>query len=147
MTVFHSLFSLLCHQLPSRSPQCLGEVFPVCFRCAGLYFGVLSTYIFLLPKKKLFYFSIDTKTGFILALFIVPLFLDGVANFFALWSTPGLVRALTGTLAGLTLPLFLIFIQNFRINSPFSNKITVSYVIVPLIISSSFDLLLTVTTF
>ncbi|WP_147205549.1 DUF2085 domain-containing protein [Segetibacter aerophilus] len=146
MNVFHSFFSLLCHQMPSRSPQCLGQVFPLCSRCAGLYFGVLSTYVYIFSSKQLINFFIDKKAGLILTLLILPLFVDGVANFFALWSTPPLVRSITGLLTGITLPLFLMFIQNAESEKHLLNGLNFLHVFVPLIISSAFIFLLTITT-
>ncbi len=102
------LFGLFCHQWPDRSPQLDGAVFPLCYRCAGLYLGILASYLYLawsggwrrrLPQLKVVIGS---------SALIVPFLIDGWGNTLGLWSAPGSVRSLTGLAAGVVLPLLLI---------------------------------------
>jgi len=108
MVIVEYLFRWMCHQLPSRSPQWDGVVFPLCWRCAGLHLGLLASYVYLaasggwrrrLPEVR---YVIGT------ALLTLPLAIDGGANALSLWSSPGWIRALTGLGVGMVLPLLLV---------------------------------------
>ena len=108
MVLVEYLFRAMCHQLPSRSPQWNGVVFPLCWRCAGLHLGLLASYVYLavsggwrrrLPELR---YVIGT------ALLMLPLAIDGGGNALSLWSSPGWVRALTGLGVGMVLPLLLV---------------------------------------
>jgi hypothetical protein len=57
-----------------------------------------------------------------------------------------LVRSITGLLTGVTLPLFLIFIQNAEGKRHLLKRISFLNVFVPLMISSAFIFLLTIIT-
>jgi len=102
------IFGLFCHQLPERSPQIAGVVFPLCFRCAGLHLGLLASYAFLLAsgscKRRLPAPTLAIGTSFA----ILPLFLDGFANTLHLWSSPAWIRTLTGLGCGVALPLLVL---------------------------------------
>ena len=142
MEIIHAIFSVCCHQYADRSPHYSGEIFPVCYRCAGLYLGIISSYLFLFLKNNATYFSLDRKTGLLLIPFTIPLCIDGLANFSGIWSTPGGIRSITGILCGIVLPLFLILIRNSSVNPHLLHKITPLYIIVPLTMCSCFILLL-----
>jgi uncharacterized membrane protein len=43
-------FLFQCHREPSRSLLLLGEILPVCTRCAGIYFGLGLGALFVRPK-------------------------------------------------------------------------------------------------
>jgi uncharacterized membrane protein len=45
--------SLLCHQLPGRSPHLFGAQFPVCWRCAGVALGTLALLAWLVGRRRL----------------------------------------------------------------------------------------------
>src|SRR5215472_15652110 len=101
------LFRIMCHQLPFRSPQWEGLVFPLCWRCAGLHLGIFSSYVSLLMRS-----SKPRRPGVfadvvVLIALLLPLAVDGLGNSLSLWSSPGWIRALTGLAAGVALPLFL----------------------------------------
>ena len=139
MNLIHALFSICCHQYIDRSPQYSGEVFPTCYRCTGLYLGIISSYTFLLFKKRKTFF-LNKETALFLSMFIVPLYIDGFANHFYLWNTPGPLRSITGMLCGISLPLFLVSIRNNNIDLHHFKKINFFYFIIPVIIGSLFIL-------
>lgn len=101
------LFRIMCHQLPLRSPQWEGLVFPLCWRCAGLHLGICACYISLLmPSSRRRRQLLLADVAVLIAL-LLPLALDGLGNFLSLWSSPGWIRAFTGLGAGVALPLLL----------------------------------------
>lgn len=103
-----ALFSLLCHQLPERSPHWHGESFALCWRCSGLYFGVLSSYLYIVSTGG-FKRRMPTIPGLIAASVVMtPFLIDGWANTLGLWDTPGWLRAVTGLGYGVVLPLLLV---------------------------------------
>jgi uncharacterized membrane protein len=108
MVFLESLFRWMCHQLPSRSPQWEGVVFPLCWRCAGLHLGLLASYVYLAASggwwRRLPEFRYMLGACFLM----LPLAIDGGGNALSLWTSPGWFRALTGLGAGMLLPLFLV---------------------------------------
>ena len=138
MKIIHAIFSICCHQHSGRSPHYSDEIFPLCYRCAGLYFGIFSSYLFLFLKRNATHFLLDRKTGLLLVLFTIPLCIDGLANFTGLWSTSGEIRCVTGILCGIVLPLFLVLIRNSSVNAHLLHKINYIYIIVPLTLCSCF---------
>lgn len=141
MNIIHAIFSICCHQYADRSPHYADEIFPVCYRCAGLYFGIISSYLFLFVRNAS-YFSLDRKTALVLTSFTLPLCIDGLANLSGIWSTPGSLRAITGILCGTVLPLLLLLIRNSSIDPQQLHKINPLYLLVPLSISSCLVFLL-----
>lgn len=102
------LFRFLCHQIPARSPAFAGAVFPVCFRCAGLYGGLLCGYLFLALRGGLAQTFPERKLAFLAAALTAGLPLDGWANALRLWDSPPWLRALTGVGAGIAMPVLLL---------------------------------------
>lgn len=102
MSAFLGLF---CHQLPERSPVFYDTiVFPLCFRCAGLYIGFLCGYLSL-GLGGGFCRRFPSLGAAVAASFsVVPLWFDGWGNFLHLWSSPAWLRGLTGLTAGAALP-------------------------------------------
>jgi len=137
MKLVHAIFSVCCHQYIDRSPQYSGEVFPACYRCTGLYLGIISCYIFLLFKNRKTFF-LNKQTALLLLMFIVPLYVDGFADHFYIWNTPGPIRSITGMLCGISLPLFLFSINNVGLHA--YKKINFFYFIIPVMIGSLFIL-------
>ena len=99
---------LFCHQLPDRSPQFGGTLFPLCFRCAGLHLSVLVTFTWLALSGGFRRRLPELRYALGISMLTVPLMVDGVANATGLWSSDGWVRALTGVGVGLVLPLLLV---------------------------------------
>ena len=107
-SILWHIAGLFCHQLPDRSPQFGGAVFPLCFRCAGLYLGVITNFMFLAMNGGWRRRLPDVLCAISISFLTVPLLVDGWANVLGLWSSPGWVRALTGVGVGLVLPVFLL---------------------------------------
>jgi len=108
MSIIEHILGVLCHQLPERSQNFDSCVFPLCFRCAGLYIGIFISYFHLLIsgcfRRSISYL----REGKIIFYFTLPLILDGLGNAFSLWSSPKYVRFLTGFIMGITITLFLL---------------------------------------
>jgi len=100
---------IFCHQLPGRSPHQDGIVFPLCYRCAGIYVGLFAAYVWIGFdgggwRRKL----PGIRATLLLSGGMLPLLVDGWANALNLWETPGWVRAITGIGVGAALPRFLL---------------------------------------
>lgn len=101
----YQFFSPICHQVPSRSFAAWGHPLGVCARCAGIYAGFLAGILFLsltlkrplrqVPKRKYFF------------LFLTPTLLDFVLNVTGILSSPCILRAFTGFVLGMILPLYI----------------------------------------
>ncbi len=99
---------LFCHQLPDRSPQFDGTIFPLCFRCAGLHLSVLVSFAWLAASGGFRRRLPELRYALGIAVLTAPLMVDGLANATGLWSSDGWLRALTGVGVGLVLPLLLV---------------------------------------
>ena len=108
MSGYHWVFRFLCHQIPSRSPEYLGETFPVCFRCAGLYGGLCISYLFAVFQARLWQRFPARKLAWLAAILTFPLQLDAWGNALGLWQSPALLRACTGMAAGIAIPFLLL---------------------------------------
>lgn len=96
----------LCHQLSARSPHYGEYVFPLCARCAGIQVGLLVSYLWLLASGGMRRRLPPLTTAVAAAFFCAPMLIDGWGNTLGAWSSPDLVRALSGLCCGVTLPLF-----------------------------------------
>jgi len=97
----------MCHQLPGRSP-CDGlEVFPLCFRCAGLQLGLAAAYLSIHFSGAWREQFPSVRMVFWFALMMLPLMIDGAGNALHFWNSPGWWRGLTGLGVGLCLPWLL----------------------------------------
>jgi uncharacterized membrane protein len=110
MTWLERVFALTCDQLPDRSPQFSGVVFPLCFRLAGLYLGVAAAYLVIAASRG-WREPLTVRRGTALAVLLLPLLIDGWGNTLHFWNTPGPLRALTGLTAGIALPMLLMSID------------------------------------
>jgi uncharacterized membrane protein len=104
-----AFLGLFCHQLPERSPIFHDTiVFPLCFRCAGLYIGFLCGYLSLGLRGGLRRGFPSLGVAVTASFSVVPLWFDGWGNFLHLWSSPGWLRGLTGLTAGAVLPFVIL---------------------------------------
>ena len=104
--LIYAVFSLTCHQIPSRCLTLYGNPLAVCTRCLGIYLGFfLGTSLFpvvrglsseSLPKAK------------ILILMSFPIVIDFAANVVSLWASPHVLRLATGMIWGAILPFYFI---------------------------------------
>jgi uncharacterized membrane protein len=102
------VFSLVCQQLPARSPEFSGVQFPLCFRCAGFYGGLFLSYLFLAFRGGLTRSFPAPRHAFLAAILTAPYAFDGIANGLHLWDSSPWLRALTGLAAGTSIPVLLV---------------------------------------
>lgn len=122
-----NLFSLFCHQLFERS-LCMNQYmeiancsidngyiyqFPVCSRDISFYFAMFIggiIYLILALLRKVDQFNVP---NFIyLILFILPLAIDGITQLIDLRESTNQLRLVTGFLAGITMPFYIIPLIN-----------------------------------
>ena len=96
-----------CHKLPERSPQCAGELFPVCFRCAGIQLGLAASYVAVFASRGWRKRFPSTQIVLWCGAMMLPLIIDGIGNAFSFWGSPNWLRGLTGLGVGLSLPWLL----------------------------------------
>src|SRR5262245_57083110 len=93
-----------CHQLPDLSPQFMGVVFPLCYRCTGLYFGFLAAFSWIFVSGGFSRRLPNVHCVAWMSALALPFFVDGWANVLGLWGSAGWARAMTGAGVGLLLP-------------------------------------------
>jgi uncharacterized membrane protein len=97
----------VCHCLPSRTLTVGGTYLPVCARCAGIYAGIATTYLFLITRRG---FKVNALPPFGVALGVValllPMAVDGISSYAGLRETTNVIRFATGLSAGAALPVF-----------------------------------------
>lgn len=89
----------ICHRLPERTFKVRNHYFPVCSRCTGAYIGAFSYFLFV-------YFSyVQYNITMILAaiLMILPMFSDGITQFFGFRESNNTLRFSTGLIGGIGL--------------------------------------------
>ena len=102
----YSVFTPVCHQIPSRSFHLFGQPLAVCARCLGIYFGILGgtgLYPLINGFSKL---TLPKARTFILV--SLPMVIDAGGNFLHLWESSLWIRFMTGFLWGLVLPFYFI---------------------------------------
>ena len=102
----YSVFTPICHQIPSRSFHLFGQPLAVCARCLGIYFGALGgtgLYALINGFSRL---SLPKVRTFILV--SIPIITDAGGNFLHLWTSSPWIRFMTGFLWGLILPFYFI---------------------------------------
>jgi uncharacterized membrane protein len=93
-----------CHQIPERSFESGGLLFPVCARDTGIYLGflcaLLAAFVIYVrsPRKPAELPPVPYLV--VLALFVVPMAFDGVTSYLGLRPTTNTIRYVTGFLAG-----------------------------------------------
>jgi len=128
MPEFNNIFSCFCHQAVERSPQFDGDIFPVCFRCGGIYLGIFSTYISMFLSKRFLRIPASKREIFLISLLFLPLMIDGLGNALCLWQSTPFIRSITGLLAGIFLATVLIpFLKFKKGKNNFVEHFNVSY--------------------
>ena len=94
-------YSVLCHQLPHRSPHLGGTPWALCHRCtgiaAGLVLGLLAVPALTPPLRTRI---AGLSVGQIIALSLVPMAVDWSLGAFDLWANTSISRTATGTVFG-----------------------------------------------
>lgn len=104
--LIYSVFSPICHQIPSRCFILFGYPMAVCSRCLGIYLGFFIG-IVLFPFVQGFSKISVPKTE-VFVLVTLPIVVDTAGNFFSFWMTPGWFRLVLGAVWGFILPFFFI---------------------------------------
>lgn len=102
----------LCHQLPSRTFIAGGFSYPVCARCTGIYFGLVSALLVLvlLYHKRADAGLFPKPVLVVLGCLILPMALDGGTSYLGLRETCNAIRFLTGSGAGAALGALLFWV-------------------------------------
>lgn len=99
--VLRHAFSVVCHQIPERSPHLAGGPVALCHRCSGVLLGLVAG---LAMAPGLGRGALDrvasSAQGRWVALAVVPMALDWALGALGLWANTPLSRSLTGTLFG-----------------------------------------------
>jgi uncharacterized membrane protein len=128
MAVLPYFFALVCHQLPGRSPQFEGLTLPFCYRCAGLYFGMLSAYLYLVTRDGWRQHLPGARCMAALSPLMLPFLVDGWGNTLQLWVSPGWLRALSGLGVGIVLPPLLLPLAHEPLaTAPSTPRLTLSH--------------------
>lgn len=94
LTLYYSIFKLICHQNPDRSYFIWGYQIPVCVRCVGIYLGLpIGAIIYSMFCKINSTRLPDPKY---LVVFLLPIVVDGLAQTFNLYHSPHYIRLITG---------------------------------------------------
>lgn len=104
--LIYSVFSPICHQIPSRCFVLFEYPMAVCSRCLGIYLGFFIGTVLFPFVKGFSKISIPKTEVFVLV--TLPLAIDTAGNFFSFWMTPGWFRLVLGVVWGLILPFFFI---------------------------------------
>lgn len=102
----YKFFSVLCHQMPSRSFHIENHQFAVCHRCFGVYFGLLLGFIVYPLFRSIE--EIEPLPRFWLFLALVPMGVDWSLGFFEIWENTPASRFLTGLILGVTCAIFIV---------------------------------------
>lgn len=87
----------LCHQKVERSFIINGNQMPFCSRCTAIWLGLAIGLGFMVFYKII----LDEKFLILLAIGIVPIGIDGVAQLFGFWESTNFIRLITGVLIGI----------------------------------------------
>lgn len=89
-------FRALCHGIPQRCLEIWNVPMPICARCTAIYAGLLAGIALFLILPRI---SAHVARR-ILALAVVPMFIDGITQLAMLRESTNLLRIETGLLAG-----------------------------------------------
>jgi len=95
----------LCNLKANTAPCICGKSFLLCWRCTGVIMGVMiSKIIFNLLLNITMKLSANSFLLFML--FILPMILDGTAQYFMGYRSTNVRRFITGLLAGIGIEIF-----------------------------------------
>lgn len=100
------LFAPTCHQIPERSPHLHGIPLAVCFRCYGVYWGMLFAALGFYLAYRMDHL-LDRHARWVLAAGAIPAAVDWTGGVVGLWESGTAVRFITGGLFGLACGYFL----------------------------------------
>ena len=95
--VLMQAFDPLCHQITERSPHIHGVQLAVCHRCIGVYLGLAAGPVLMLFLRS--WNGVGTRK--LIALSLLPLFVDWGLGIVGLWANTPVSRMVTGAMFGL----------------------------------------------
>ena len=106
--VVRHAFSVVCHQLPERSPHAGGVSWALCHRCTGVLGGLaLGLALAPLAGRRRLAGVARAAQGRLLAAAVLPTAADWLVGALGVWANTPLSRGLTGALFGLVAGLVL----------------------------------------
>jgi uncharacterized membrane protein len=110
----YTFFSVICHQIDSRSFHVENHPFAVCARCFGVYFGLFFGFLIYPVLRKVD--EIDPLPRFWLFLAMIPIGIDWSLGVFGIWENTHLSRFLTGLILGTACAIFIVpaLVEIFR---------------------------------
>jgi len=102
----YSLFSNICHQMPSRSFHVLEHKLGVCSRCIGVYFGLFAGALAYPVFREISTIEPLPRVWLILSMF--PIGIDWALTFFGFWENTFFSRFTTGMILGVACAVFII---------------------------------------
>ena len=110
----YTFFSVICHQIDSRSFHIENHQFAVCSRCFGVYFGLLFGFLIYPVLRKVD--EIEPLPRFWLFLAMIPIGIDWSLGVFGIWENTHLSRFLTGLILGAACAIYIVpaLVEIFR---------------------------------
>jgi uncharacterized membrane protein len=110
----YTFFSVICHQIDSRSFHVEDHKFAVCARCFGVYFGLFFGFLIYPLIRKVD--EIEPLPRFWLFLSMIPIGIDWSLGVFGIWENTHLSRFLTGLILGAACAIFIVpaLVEIFR---------------------------------
>jgi uncharacterized membrane protein len=105
-SILYQFFQPVCHQIDSRSVHLLGMPLAVCVRCSAIYGAFLLGTILYPVLRPLHSVALPSRWWLLGAL--MPMLLDVAAGIAGIHEITPLTRTVTGAVAGVTLPFFVI---------------------------------------
>lgn len=106
--VVRHAFSVVCHQIPGRTPHLGGEPLALCHRCTGMIGGLALGLLVapVLSGRRLTTISTSTQARW-LVIAAVPTALDWLTGAVGIWTNTPLSRTVTGAVFGVVAGLVL----------------------------------------
>lgn len=99
--LIHHSFSLVCHQIPERSPHLHGSPAALCHRCTGIAGGVaLGLLAAPLVAGHVRWWIVQSAQGRWLLIAVIPTALDWLLGVAGVWTNTPISRMGTGALFG-----------------------------------------------
>ncbi len=110
----YAFFSVICHQIDSRSFHIENHQFAVCSRCFGVYFGLFFGFLIYPFLRKVD--EIEPLPRFWLFLAMIPIGIDWSLGVFGIWENTHLSRFITGSILGAACAIFIVpaLVEIFR---------------------------------
>ena len=110
----YTFFSIICHQIDSRSFHVENHQFAVCSRCFGVYFGLFFGFLIYPLIRKVD--EIEPLPRFWLFLAMIPIGIDWSLGVFGIWENTHLSRFITGMILGAACAIFIVpaLVEIFR---------------------------------